>query len=102
VYTGVIGQPPGWVFEYRTRIPISDRDRLEQEVAALWPEIQGEADAAEVTRASIWPNNFSRQLKLDGWRPVVLSHHSTAFSFEKGSTGTWLKRGGWSMARRDR
>lgn len=92
----VEGRQSAWSLEYRTHIPISDRKALQCEVATLWLEVRDEADRADAREARIWPNNFSRVLKFDGWRPVVLSHISTSFSLRKNENGVWETAGGWA------
>ena len=89
------GDNPTWVLEYRTLLPLGDRERLQCEVVALWNEVAAEADRTGVRRAGVWPNNFGRHLRFDGWRPVMLSNGSTAFSFKKTEGGAWVKAGGW-------
>ena len=89
------GPDPTWVIEYRTRIPLSERLRLQCEALSLWDELRTEADGAGVKQAGVWPNNFRRELRFDGWKPVVLSHMSTAFSLKKDDTGSWVRSGGW-------
>lgn len=90
--------PTTWVLEYRTDIPISERPRVQCEVISLWPEFQAEAELSKATRASLWPTNFDRELKFHGWRPVVWSNRSTAFSFELSEGGDWARVGGWTSA----
>jgi hypothetical protein len=99
VSMGIVeGDNPRWVLEYRTRLPINDRLSLQCEALAVWNDVRTDADSSGATRAGLWPNNFGRELKFDGWTPVILSHKSTAFSLEKNDHGEWVRTGGWESA----
>jgi len=97
VHAGLIdGDSASWVLEYRTHLPMTDRRALQCEVVALWPEFRDEATSSGASGAQVWPTTFDRQLKFDGWRPVLLSHHSTAFTFGRDDAGAFVAKGGWS------
>ena len=99
IWMGLVpSNPTSWVLKYRTDIPISERPRVQCEVMALWPDFHAEAELSKATRASLWPNNFDREIKFDGWWPVVWSNRSTAFSFERTEAGDWEGVGGWTSA----
>lgn len=99
VSMGIVeGDKPRWVLEYRTRLPINDRLKLQCEALTVWKEVRTDADGSGARRAGLWPNNFSREVKFDGWTPVILSHKSTAFSLEKNDQGDWVRTGGWESA----
>lgn len=91
----VVGAGPSWFLDYRTSLPISDVSKLECEAAAVWEDVRPQAETSGATRAYLCPNNLSSELKFDGWRPVLLSDKSTAFSLEKNPQGVWVKTGGW-------
>ncbi len=86
---------PVWHFDYRTRIAINDRPKLAAEAAALWTDLQAEADMAERSEVVLMPTNFARRVVFDGWRPIVLSHVGTGFRLKKGTDGVWRKTNGW-------
>ncbi len=86
--------PPTWHVDYRTRIPIHDQDGLAAEVAALWPDLQAKAEQAGYSRVVVSPTNFSHEIRLDGWRPVILSLASGAFCVQKDADG-WHRTNGW-------
>ncbi len=95
-YSGKVdGTPPSWMFEYKTDLPLEDREALACEAIDLWPNIVPEVRAAGVTRATFWPTSKQRKLVWAGWRPVVISNKQTALVLVQASDGTWQPDGGW-------
>jgi hypothetical protein len=98
IHKGMVDETLGWwMLSYRTQIPLSDRERLEAEVIALWADIQPEVEGLGVKRASIWPT-YIKRVDFIGWRPVFGSEYSTGYSLERDAGGTWVKSGAWSDA----
>ena len=91
--------PPTWHLEYRTRIPIRDREKLADEVATLWVDMEPQAESSGYSKVAVIPTSFSRRVAFAGWKPVVFSHESTAFWFQKGADG-WHRTSGWPRDRR--
>jgi hypothetical protein len=93
LWSGVLGQPPRvWALKYRSRLPIADRDKLEDEAAEVWEQFRAEADASAVERASLWPSNLdSHVIHVDDWRLTFVTIHSPDFSFEKDDSGNWSR-----------
>ena len=93
LWSGVLGQPPrAWALKYRSRLPIADRENLEEEAAEVWEQFRAEADASGVKRASLWPSNLdSHVVHIDDWRPTFVTIHSPDFSFEKDDRGNWSR-----------
>lgn len=90
VWSGPLnGSKPKWIFEYRTRVPIRDHDRLQHEVEALWHDIENQADQAGLPRAAVWPVSFDTEVRFNGWKPVIFRQLSTQFGFEKNADGVW-------------
>jgi hypothetical protein len=92
--------PPTWHLDYRTHVAMHDRQKLAAEVLALWADVKDQADRAGYSRVFIMPTNFSRRVVFDGWRPVVFSHESTAFCFQRQSSG-WKRTSGWPQEYRE-
>ena len=91
---GVIStlNPPVWGFEYRTRTSWRTYEELRQEVEALWPDIEGQAESSGTRKAFVKPVNFALVVRWNGWRPMITGDTSTAFTFEKDSEGSWRIR----------
>jgi hypothetical protein len=81
-----------WDLDYCTHT--TTHGALVCEVEALWPDIQSDAEAAGAAKAHVYGTRCSREVRFDGWRPVVLSNKSTGFVFEKSESGTWRRKGG--------
>jgi hypothetical protein len=84
------GGAPAWSMVYRTEIPLSDRGRLECEVAALWPEVQDRAKASGLPEAYISAVSFRKRVSFARWPPLLVTQERTAFFFRK-------REGGWTV-----
>jgi hypothetical protein len=86
----VLETPRTWAIRYKTQVAESDREALDAEATELWAEVQGEVEAAGATSASLWPANLDRHtLHLEGWHPILYTHHSLDFQFERNANGSW-------------
>jgi hypothetical protein len=92
--------PPTWHLDYRTRVPMHDRQKLAAEVVTIWSDVQRQAEQAGYSKVFIISTSFSRRVVFDGWRPVVFSHESTAFCYQRQSSG-WKRTGGWPQEYRE-
>jgi hypothetical protein len=90
ISSGIVSD--GWDLDYCTRKPT--HEALVCEVEALWPDIRKDAEAAGVSKVHVYGTRCSREVRFDGWRPVVFSNKSTGFVFQKDEGGTWRRKGG--------
>jgi hypothetical protein len=90
ISSGTVGG--AWDLDYCTHTPT--QGALVCEVEALWPDIRRDAEAAGTSKAHVYGTHCSREVRFDGWRPVVLSNKSTGFVFERDESGTWRRKGG--------
>ena len=69
---------------------------MQCEADSLLPDVQREAEAADVSKAVIAPlNTAQRIVAFEGWKPVISVGRALEFVVEKDDQGTWKKTTGW-------